>query len=111
MEYLQNKGALSLPTTKLQKALLDAYIEFVHPARPVLDLKDLIPIFKPNHHSGGQFSLLLYQALLYASVGFVDPILLQDAGYSSRRVAREVLFFKFRVRTSQLTKLRSNTDN
>lgn len=98
MEFLQNKGALSLPTTKLQKALLDAYIEFIHPARPVLDLKQLIPIIQSDDSSSGHFSLLLYHALLSASAGFVDPMLLQNAGYSSKREAREAFFYKFRVR-------------
>jgi hypothetical protein len=98
IEYLRCKGALALPTAQLEEELLNAYITFVHPAKPILDLKQLINTLDSNNGSGNQMSLLLYQAIMSASVGFVDSQILRNFGYSSKREARKEFYAKVTVR-------------
>lgn len=97
--YLQAKGALTLPAAPLQNALLQAYVEFVHPYMPLLDLQDFLsPINSPDG-SAGQISLLLYQAVMFAATAYVDVKWLQAAGYANRKAARKSYFYKTRVCT------------
>ncbi|KAM5380582.1 hypothetical protein ACJA88_004911 [Fusarium oxysporum] len=42
VDYLKIKGALSVPTLPLQNALLQAYVEYVHPYMPLMDLNHFL---------------------------------------------------------------------
>lgn len=97
VEYLRAKGALTLPVPPLQNALLQAYIEYVHPYMPMLELQDFLSVINSPDGSSGQISLLLYQAAMFAATAYVDVRWLQDAGYSSRKAARKSYFGKTRV--------------
>src|SRR6478736_8196438 len=57
VNYLQIKGALSMPILPLQNALLQAYIEYVHPYMPLMDLNNFLSIINTRDGQNGQTSL------------------------------------------------------
>ena len=95
--YLQAKGALTLPTIPLQNALLQAYAEYVHPYMPLMDLHPFLNIVNSRNGFNGQMSLLLYHAVMFSAMAFVDMKLLREAGFSNRKAARKSFFQKTRV--------------
>lgn len=97
VRYLDCKGALSLPELRLQRQLLQAYIEFVHPYMPLLELHDFLNRVNARDGRNGRVSLLLYQAVMFAASAFVGIKALNEAGYTDRRAARKVFFQKARV--------------
>ncbi|KAI1753365.1 fungal-specific transcription factor domain-containing protein [Xylaria castorea] len=97
VDYLRIKGALSVPSFSLQKALLHAYVEYVHPYMPLLDLHDFLTIVDANDGSRGQTSLFLYQAVMFCATAFVSNKALKEAGYTSRKAARRAFFTKARL--------------
>lgn len=96
-KYLKTKGALTLPSLSLQSGLLKAYIEFVHPYMPIIELHDFLAIVNSREGFHGQVSLFLYQAIMFSATAFVGTKYLKEAGYSSRRAARKDFFTKTRV--------------
>jgi hypothetical protein len=97
IEYLDKKGALSMPSLSLRNELLRAYIEFVHPYMPLIDLYDFVMTVENRNGNFGQISLILYQAVMFAGSAFVDMSHLHSAGYVSRKEARKDFFQKTRV--------------
>ncbi|KAI1449893.1 fungal-specific transcription factor domain-containing protein [Annulohypoxylon stygium] len=95
--YLHTKGALSLPGPSLQNALLTAYVEYVHPYMPLIELHDFLGMINARDGLYGQISLFLYQSIMFAATAFVDVKYLKDAGYASRKVARREFFSKARL--------------
>jgi hypothetical protein len=95
--YLHLKGALTLPPISLQNALLQAYVEYVHPYMPLMDLHDFLSIVSRRDGLNGQTSLFLYQAVMFSATAFIDVELLREAGYSTRKAARKAFFQKTRV--------------
>lgn len=94
--YLQNKGVLTIPNTKLRNELIRCYAEFVHPYMPLIDLHEFIGIIDRNEGTS-QLSLLLFQSVMFASVATVDMCHLSNAGYATRRDARREFFNKTRL--------------
>lgn len=99
VSYLTCKGALSLPEPGLQRHLLQAYIEFVHPYMPLLELHDFLGRINTRDGKNGQVSLLLYHAVMFAASAFVKMQALNEAGFENRRAARKAFFQKARVGT------------
>ncbi|KAI2621728.1 transcription factor CTF1 [Hypoxylon sp. NC1633] len=97
VSYLHTKGALSLPSLSLQNALLTAYVEYVHPYMPLIELHDFLGMINSRDGLYGQTSLFLYQSVLFAATAFVDVKHLKEAGYSSRKAARRDFFYKTRL--------------
>jgi hypothetical protein len=102
LEYLWNEGALTIPHTFLKNALLLAYVEYVHPSLPLINLHELLAttcanITHERPREDKRISLLLFQAIMFTGSAFVDQISLQMAGYSSRREARAILYQKVKV--------------
>ncbi|KAF2019135.1 cutinase transcription factor 1 alpha [Aaosphaeria arxii CBS 175.79] len=95
--YLEKKGALSLPKGTLRSEMLRAYVEFVHPYMPLLDLYDFLTIIDRPDGSLGKVSLILFQAVMFAGSAFVDMRYLRAAGYVTRKEARKDFFTKTRV--------------
>ena len=89
IEYLQKKGALTIPDTGLRNELLRSYAQYVHPYMPLLDLKDfLTPIEKNDGNS--VLSLLLFHAVMFAGTAYIDMRFLQAQGFVTRKEARKV---------------------
>jgi len=102
--YLFKKGALSIPDTSFRNALLRAYVEYVHPYMPLIELHDFLDIV--NRGNGtmsdgtpGKVSLVLFQAVMFTGTAFVDKSWLEGAGYQTRKAARKAFYLKARVRT------------
>lgn len=95
--YLWKKGALTIPDPPFRNALLSAYIEFVHPYMPLIELDEFLRIVSEGAGKVGRVSLLLFQAVMFTAVAFVDMSYLTAAGYSTRRAARKAFYLKTRV--------------
>lgn len=95
---LESHGALALPPNALQANLLQAFAESVYPYMPVVDLVPFVNIVCSRTAYSGQVSLLLYQAVMFSAVAFVDVEHLREAGYQTRKIARQVFFDRARVR-------------
>jgi hypothetical protein len=97
IDYLFAKGALSLPEDPVRNALLQSYLEYVHPYMPLLEVYNLLQIINDGTGATGRISLLLFQAIMFAGTAFVDMEYLRAAGYSNRKAARKAFFQKARV--------------
>jgi hypothetical protein len=95
--YLEKKGALTIPTPTLRNELLRAYVEFVHPYMPLLDLHAFVTILDRADGNLGKISLILFQAVMFAGSAFADMRHLSIAGYATRKEARRDFFQKTRV--------------
>ncbi|KAK8192045.1 fungal-specific transcription factor domain-containing protein [Phyllosticta paracitricarpa] len=95
--YLEKKGALTIPHPELRTELLRAYVEFVHPFMPLLDLHDFLIAADASDGSNGKISLILFQAVMFAGSAFADMSFLRKAGYSNRKEARKDFFQKTRL--------------
>jgi hypothetical protein len=95
--YLEKKGALSVPKGNLRGEMLRAYVEFVHPYMPLLDLHDFLSMIDKRDGSKGKVSLILFQAVMFAGSAFVDMEYLRTAGYATRKDARKDFFQKTRI--------------
>ncbi|KAF7557438.1 hypothetical protein G7Z17_g748 [Cylindrodendrum hubeiense] len=95
LDYLAGKDALTIPDDVMRNELLRAYAEIVHPFMPALDLHGFLnSVLEPRPNS---VSLLLFQAVMFASVAFIDVELVQSRGFSSRKAARKVFFNRVRL--------------
>jgi hypothetical protein len=95
--HLWKKGALTIPDAPFRNALLTAYIEFVHPYMPLIELQEFLRIVDEGTGESGRISLLLFQAVMFTGVAFVDMSYLTAAGYSTRKAARKAFYLKSRV--------------
>jgi hypothetical protein len=107
IDYLFAKGALSLPEVAVRNALLQSYLEYVHPYMPLIQVHDVLQIIDDGTGQFGRISLLLFQAIMFAGTAFVDMEYLRAAGYSSRKSARKAFFQKARVSLVLETMLRA----
>jgi hypothetical protein len=97
IEYLQRKGALTVPDTRLRNELLRSYVQYVHPYMPLLDLQDFLHPIERNDGSS-PVSLLLFQAVMFAASAYIDMRFLHAQGFDNRKAARKLFFQRARVR-------------
>lgn len=95
--FLQNKGAFDLPNAELRNALLQAYLEFVDPTMPILEMNEFLTTVECQDGAFGKVSLLVLQAVMFAGSTFVDLAHLRRAGYQSRQQARKSFYQRARV--------------
>lgn len=95
IHFLQKKGAFIIPAPELRNELLRCYVHFVHPYLPVVDLDELLSAIERNQPDL-TVSLLLFQAVIFASCAFVDMGHLRNNGYDDRRAARRAFFLRVR---------------
>ncbi|KAJ5807594.1 Transcription factor [Penicillium robsamsonii] len=96
LEFLRFRGALSLPESGLRDELLRCYIQWVHSFMPVLNLQEFLRCVAENDPEGN-VSILLFQAVMFVGTAFVDLKHLQDAGYPTRKSARNAFFTRIRL--------------
>ncbi|CAK7200318.1 hypothetical protein SEUCBS139899_003009 [Sporothrix eucalyptigena] len=95
LQYLADSGALTIPDDAFRDELLRTYVHVVYPFMPAVDLDDFLgPIANGD---GNPVSLLLFQAVMFAGVTFVDAKFLQARGYDSRKAARKAFFSRVRL--------------
>jgi hypothetical protein len=97
IEYLYAKGALSLPETSVRNALVTAYLEYVHPYMPLIEVCETLRIIDDESGASGKMSLFLFQAMMFAGTAFVGMDVLKRAGFTNRKAARKAFFQKARV--------------
>src|SRR5256885_6699139 len=91
IDFLQRKGALTVPDTRLRNELLRSYVQYVHPYMPLLDLKDFLDPIEKNDGSS-PVSLLLFQAVMFAASAYIDMRFLHAQGFDNRKAARKLFF-------------------
>ncbi|OQE35235.1 hypothetical protein PENCOP_c014G03122 [Penicillium coprophilum] len=96
LEFLRFRGALSLPESGLRDELLRCYIQWVHSFMPVLNLQEFLRCVAENDPEGN-VSILLFQAVMFVGTAFIDLKHLQDAGYPTRKSARNAFFTRLRL--------------
>lgn len=97
VEFLQQKGALTIPDATLREALIQAYLEDVHPLLPVINIEDFVESLIEENELNLKISFLFLQAVMFAGSAYVDWSLLAEAGFKSRKGARETLYQRVRV--------------
>lgn len=107
-QFLVRKGAVQIPDRRAMTQLIRAYIMYVHPWLPGLDLR-LLSMCVSNGDTGAdvsqqppsptpsRISILLLQAVLFAGASACDWAVLATLGYSSRRKARRAMYERVRV--------------
>ena len=95
LAYLEQRGAFSIPHTALSEQLLLAFVLYVNPFLPVIDLQEFIDGVEGK--PGCEISLILFQAVMFAGTAFVDLQYLLDAGFHNRVTARAYFYEKIKV--------------
>ncbi|KAL6872086.1 fungal-specific transcription factor domain-containing protein [Trichoderma novae-zelandiae] len=95
MQYLKRKGALSLPPRAVMDVFVSNYFQLFHPFFPILDKSSFLASYYRSDrdaasHSHG-LSLLLLQAILFTATATVPMSTVRDAGFTSRKEARNLL--------------------
>ena len=80
----------------MRDELLRAYICYVHPLLPLLDLEDFLKAIDGGDGSN-TISLILFQAVMFAGASFVDMSHLESEGFQYRKQARKAFFTRVRV--------------
>ena len=97
-QFLARKGAFTLPSEEVQQALLVAFVEWVYPFMPMLELHPFLRAINSRDGSAGQVSLFLYQAVMFVAVAFLDEDVLALAGFPNNRLgARRAFYERARV--------------
>lgn len=95
IQLLQQKGALIIPTDDLVNELLRAFICYVYPSLPVVDLVSCLATISTRN--GNTISLLLFQAIMLAGAPFADLQVLQRAGFQTHENAEGALFQRVKL--------------
>lgn len=92
---LQRRGALTLPSKPMIEELLRAFICYVYPLLPVLDLNSFLGAVDGTNNDS--ISLVLFQAVMFAGVAFANLSHLQHEGFQSHNDARKVFFDRVKL--------------
>jgi hypothetical protein len=95
LHYLKQRGAFSIPEHPLRDGLLLAFVSYVYPSLPVVDLQQVFDAIEQK--PGAEISLVLFQALMFSGTFFVELKLLHDAGFGTRLEAQSYFFRKVKV--------------
>ncbi|KAK5047701.1 hypothetical protein LTR84_006366 [Exophiala bonariae] len=96
LSFLHWRGALSVPQGAFRESLLRAYICYVHPSLPLLDLGEFLSAIEDDGKSR-TVSLTLFQAVMFAGSTFVDIDVLEREGFKSHEQARRMFYSKVRT--------------
>ncbi|OAP62539.1 hypothetical protein AYL99_01766 [Fonsecaea erecta] len=69
--HLQRKGAFNMPDLETRDLLLRAYVRWIYPFTPMLDLEKILSAVSSNGNTGTT-SLLLFQAMMFAAAAYVN---------------------------------------
>ncbi|KEF52113.1 uncharacterized protein A1O9_11739 [Exophiala aquamarina CBS 119918] len=93
IEYLWCKGALQVPEPELRDNLVQCYILYIHPCFPLIDLEAFqASLQDPSRHES--ISLLLFQAIMFASSPWADIKLVRKLGFWTRKAMRSAFYLK-----------------
>lgn len=85
---LEKKCVLSVPCDQIRDELFLAFLKYVYPFMPVVELRNFLHvIIMGRDNSGPRISLFLFHAVMFAGAMFVDICFLHTLGYQSRKDA------------------------
>lgn len=94
--FLASRGALAIPEAGIRDELIRAFVLYVHPYMPVLDLQDFFHSIHQTKNSS-PCSLILLQAVMFAGSAFVDMQVLEMMGFQKVLEARKAFYMKVKV--------------
>ena len=97
LEYLHQLGRFETPKPKFRDALLQSYLEYFHPAMPVLDFGDFVHNLQAHEGQGRAISLLLFQMVMFGGSSHCDIKYLRALGFFTRKSARRAMCLKVKV--------------
>jgi len=74
-----------------------AFVDFVYPLMPVVELPEFLGTLY-LHKYPGAVSLLLYQAVLFSAIPFLEMCHIKELGFVDRKSAHKDFFQRTRVR-------------
>ncbi|KAF2164390.1 hypothetical protein M409DRAFT_25268 [Zasmidium cellare ATCC 36951] len=96
LEYLERKGAFTIPEPDLQIEILRAYLFSVQPFMPILDHRALVRAVITNRQDN-RVSLLLFQAVMFAGLHSLQLPVIHRLGFESAKEARSTFFNRVRL--------------
>jgi hypothetical protein len=99
---LESRGCLHLPSRPVTESLIVHYFLYIHPSLPILDEPEFWRMYSRPEEYSGQFSLTLFQAMLFAAAPFVPEYVVRQCGFDSLLAAREALYCRAKVSGSPL---------
>lgn len=112
IEFLAQKGAITVPEPDLRVEILRGYLFSVHPFMPMLNFRAFIHAVL-NNREDGRISLLLFQAVMFAGLHSLQLHLIHRLGFKTVKQARSVFFdrvrllYEFNVETDSTAVLQS----
>jgi hypothetical protein len=95
--FLSTKGAFHVPPRHVLQVILCRYVEFVHPALPLLDINPTMKTINDESGRSGRISILLLMAMIYAALPFVESKHVRGLGIESKLEARTLYYKKLKV--------------
>ncbi|CAK7205209.1 hypothetical protein SEUCBS139899_007975 [Sporothrix eucalyptigena] len=95
VNYLELQGCLRVPTRSILDEFVQQYFLHVHPLLPLFNEGDFWELYcqqGPGGASSGKMSLLVFQALLFATCNFVSRNSIRALGFPTIRLARAALY-------------------
>ncbi|KAL0934747.1 fungal specific transcription factor domain-containing protein [Colletotrichum truncatum] len=94
VNFLELQGCLKIPTRATLDEFVQQYFLHVHPLLPMLNEGDFWDVYctSPSNVPGERISLLLFQAMLFASCNFVSRQTIKTLGFSTIRAARAAFY-------------------
>ncbi|KAF4978188.1 hypothetical protein FZEAL_5384 [Fusarium zealandicum] len=95
VNFLESQGCLRVPTRALLDEFLQQYFLHVHPLLPLLNEGDFWDLYCHSSSAGmpnERMSLLVFQAILFASCNFVSRSTIKALGYPNIRAARAAFY-------------------
>ncbi|KAM5347469.1 hypothetical protein ACJ41O_010474 [Fusarium nematophilum] len=97
--FLEAKGAFHVPMKPILDELIRQYFLHVHPFLPLLHEGQFWSAYRQDERAGpAKVSLLLFQAVIFASCSFLPEVVVKALGYDSIRSARSVFYRNAKVR-------------
>lgn len=90
--FLHQEGAFDVPGINARAKVLNSYIQFVHPALPILNLEDFLMVIDKSYNGTRGISFLLFQAVIFAATAFQTSESVALEGFKSRKEARATRF-------------------
>lgn len=96
LDFLAQKGALTVPEPDLRVEILRGYLFSVHPFMPMLDFRTFVHAVL-NDREDARISLLLFQAVMFAGLHSLQPDVIHRLGFKSVKQARKVFYDRVRL--------------
>ena len=95
LRFLHSEGALRFPERATFDEIAHAYLYYVHPMLPFLELRVFLDAIKGENSQS--LSPTLAQAIIFVSSAFLTNEKLQILGFEDRSEARRILFRRVRL--------------